>query len=112
MYIKRENLWNKLCYIEGLNLKVILQMNRNVNLVGFENCWGFNNNRILEIECDKLGNIVDYNCYSSNSTIDVEVSHIITNEDLININGSTSERNDYCPCGSSKKYKKCCGRFA
>lgn len=112
MYIKRENLWNKLCYIEGLNLKVILQMNGNVNLEGFENRWGFNNNRILEIECDKLGNIVDYNCYSSNSTIDVEVSHIITNEDLININGSTSERNDYCPCGSSKKYKKCCGRFA
>lgn len=111
-YIKRKNLWNKLCYIEGLNLNVILQKNGNANLVGFENSWGFNNSRILGIECDNLGNIVDYDCYSANSSIDINILHIITNEDLININCSTTERNDYCPCGSSKKYKKCCGRFA
>lgn len=111
-YIKRENLWNKLCYIEGLNLNVILQINGNANLVEFENSWGFNNSRILGIECDRLGNIVDYDCYSSNSPIDIKILHIITNEALININCSTAERNDYCPCGSSKKYKKCCGRFA
>ena len=25
-------------------------------------------------------------------------------------NGSKIGRNDPCPCGSGKKYKKCCGR--
>jgi uncharacterized protein YecA (UPF0149 family) len=25
-------------------------------------------------------------------------------------NGKKVERNDPCPCGSGKKYKKCCGR--
>ncbi|ESJ18820.1 arylsulfatase-activating protein aslB [Salmonella enterica subsp. diarizonae serovar 60:r:e,n,x,z15 str. 01-0170] len=25
-------------------------------------------------------------------------------------NGSVVSRNDPCPCGSGKKYKKCCGK--
>lgn len=27
------------------------------------------------------------------------------------VRGEKIGRNDPCPCGSGKKYKKCCGRF-
>lgn len=111
-YIKKENLWNKLCYIKSLNLTIILRKNKDIKLVEFENSWGFNNNRILEIKYSKVNRVVDYACYSSKYPINENNLYTISNENLSNINCSTIERNDYCPCGSNKKYKKCCGRYA
>ena len=111
-YIKKENLWNKLCYIKSLNLTIILRKNKDIKLVEFENSWGFNNNRILEIKYSKVNRVVDYDCYSSKYPINENNLYTISNENLSNINCSTIERNDYCPCGSNKKYKKCCGRYA
>ena len=40
----------------------------------------------------------------------VEVSTNVQDEQTTVVKGKQVGRNDPCPCGSGKKYKKCCGR--
>ena len=40
----------------------------------------------------------------------VEVSTNVQDEQTTYVKGKEIGRNDPCPCGSGKKYKKCCGK--
>ena len=57
-----------------------------------ENGWKF----IIELEPDKPEDISDL--------------EVLLNPQTTKIAEKTVGRNDPCPCGSGKKYKKCCGR--
>ncbi|MEA4900762.1 SEC-C metal-binding domain-containing protein [Desulfitobacterium sp.] len=42
--------------------------------------------------------------------LDVQVNLYGLNDEGQIIDGMTYKQNDPCPCGSGKKYKKCCGK--
>lgn len=66
----------------------------------------------LKVLCDETGHLPAEIAFRYCEQIDRDNLSAIT-YDLINnemkIN-TKADRNDPCPCGSGKKYKKCCGR--
>lgn len=51
-----------------------------------------------------------YEVYKKASTIQKEAAYVYSGDDSYRRMQPKVGRNDPCPCGSGKKYKKCCGR--
>ena len=58
----------------------------------------------IDILCDQAERILENNAYSGNPFMDVQKEMPYQRE------APKIGRNDPCPCGSGKKYKKCCGK--
>lgn len=77
--------------------------------------------RVLRLEYDPCGSLVDAGVEHVKLTELGDVSQEQVEETIAAINSRAVDRyakmrgeprrNDPCPCGSGKKYKKCCGRF-
>jgi len=61
----------------------------------------------ITIEADNFGGQIQMNDPIVARIIQHEVDHL---QGIIIINYNKIGRNDPCPCGSGKKYKKCCGK--
>ncbi len=50
------------------------------------------------------------NFLGSNDEVRKKMDREVSKNDFVDFGGSKIGRNDLCPCGSGKKYKKCCGK--
>jgi SWIM/SEC-C metal-binding protein len=78
------------------------------------------NPAVLNVQTEKrakaLKTVLEENGWSHTISVDSEKLEDITDLDILlnplktRIAEKTAGRNDPCPCGSGKKYKKCCGQ--
>jgi preprotein translocase subunit SecA len=61
-----------------------------------------------EVYCSKLSKLPHYTSETSEADFEEDLEEEIIQEPIRNEN--KIGRNDLCPCGSGKKYKKCCGK--
>ena len=77
--------------------------------------------RILRLEYDPCGTLVDAGIEQVKLEDLDDIPQEMVEQTIAEINrravkryaktNGQLRRNDLCPCGSGKKYKKCCGRF-
>jgi hypothetical protein len=98
-------------FLDGINSSLVDQVNletlddeSEISItIDFESLYF----HMLEAGADYLFELPEWNAILSEAKI-IEITKVYKRSKIV-VKGEKIGRNDPCPCGSGKKYKKCCG---